>query len=100
MDNIDTINMELPLSAVFALLGDEYGEKTISSDFIGVKTIEVTKRGSTHYMCIAYYYDTPDDIFAVVYDERDDEYAKIIRWEAEVLQCTPESIAVDIEKYL
>ena len=93
-------DMDFPLSAVFALLGDEYGEKTISGDYAGFETIEVTKRGSTRCMCIAYYYDTPDDIFAVVYDERDGEYAKIIQWEAEDPQCTPETIAEDIKKYI
>lgn len=98
MDDIDTIDMDTPLSAVFALLSDEYEEKIISGDSINFVTIDVTKRGSTRSMCIAYYYDTPECICAVVYDGRNDEYAKIIQWEAADPQCTPESIAADIEK--
>lgn len=94
------MDTDLPLSAVFDLLGDEYGEKFISGDSIGCVIIEVTKRGSTRCMCIAYYSDTPDDLTGVVFDERDGEYAKIIQWEAEDPQCTPETIAEDIKKYI
>lgn len=98
MDDIDTIDMDTPLSAVFALLSDKYEEKILRDESIDIDTIVITKRGSTHSMCIAFHYDAPDDLTGVVFDKRDDEYTKIIHWEAADPQCTPESIAADIEK--
>lgn len=98
MDDIDTIDMGTPLSAVFALLGDEYEEKILSDGFIDIDTIIVTKRGSTRNMCIAYHYDAPDELTAVFYDERYGDYAVIIQWDVEDLQATPENMAAYIEK--
>lgn len=94
MDDIDTIGT--PLSAVFALLSDEYEEKIIIAGSIDIDTIIVTKRGSTLSMCIAFYHDTPDELTAVWYDERDEDYAVIIQWNTE--DFTPENMAAYIEK--
>ena len=97
MDDIDTIDMDTPLSAVFALLSDKYEEKIISGEFIDITSIVITKRGSTRSMCIALHYGTPERLIGVLYDERYGASAKIIQWEAAYPQCTPESIAADIE---
>lgn len=96
MDDIDNTDMNLPLSAVFALLSDEYEERILIAGFIDIDTIIVTKRGSTHSMCIAFHHDTPDELTAVLYDERDEDYAVIIQWDTE--DFTPENIAAYIEK--
>ena len=98
MDDIDTIDMDTPLSAVFALLSDKYEEKIISDESIDIDTIVITKRGSTHGMCIAFHHDTLDELTAVLYDERDEDYAVIIQWNVEDLQATPEDMAAYIEK--
>lgn len=96
MDDIDTIDMDTPLSAVFALLSDEYEEKIIIAGFIDIDTIVITKRGSTRSMCIAFYHDTPDELTAVWSDERYEDYAVIIQLNTE--DFTPEDMAAYIEK--
>lgn len=98
MDDIDTIDMDTPLSAVFALLSQEYEEKIISAGLIDIGTIVITKRGSTRSMRITLHYGTPEHLIGVLYDERYGASAKKIQWEAADPQCTPESIAADIEK--
>ena len=92
--NIDIMN--LPLSAVFALLSDEYEERIFNCGRIDIDTIIVTKRGSTRGIAIAC--DMPDRIYAVTYNDRDDyETPRIICWEAADPRTTPENMAADIE---